>query len=231
MMMKKFTLIELLVVVAIIAILAVMLLPALNSARERAKSTRCIGNQRQIAQAELMYTNDTNDPLTPFNLAAGWEAPGMWGNWWVNLLSRSYLPVPGWSNTAKDRTSEELNGDPEKGIFVCPAVQEFPGWGGGIGLSAEGTHTLTHYGKSVKVTRIARPSVLMMISDCAQKTSAGRIQPANHAQCPDKWPKYMPLARHGGQANGAMLDGHVASGNVEKWKEAYPCTQNITITF
>ena len=55
---RAFTLIELLVVIAIIAILAALLLPALTSAKERAKRTSCKNSMRQFSLAIHMYGND-----------------------------------------------------------------------------------------------------------------------------------------------------------------------------
>ena len=57
---KKFTLIELLVVIAIIAILAGILMPALSSARERARTSSCANNLKALAFAMQQYADNNN---------------------------------------------------------------------------------------------------------------------------------------------------------------------------
>ena len=85
---KDFTLIELLVVIAIIAILAAMLLPALNQARNKARSIHCTNQLKQLALAHIAYTDDNKTFFAPNCLAAYW--PGMNPRWWQNYLN-SYI--------------------------------------------------------------------------------------------------------------------------------------------
>ncbi|MEI6519960.1 MAG: prepilin-type N-terminal cleavage/methylation domain-containing protein [bacterium] len=62
---RGFTLIELLVVIAIIAILAAILFPVFARAREKARQSTCMSNQRQIAIAAHMYAMDHNTTMPP----------------------------------------------------------------------------------------------------------------------------------------------------------------------
>ena len=98
---RSFTLIELLTVIAIIAILAGLLMPAVNGARAKARSTACLSNLKNLGVAFMSFADDNKSfyPAavgTKDSKSVGWSALlynyiGLMDNADQNSISRSVL--------------------------------------------------------------------------------------------------------------------------------------------
>jgi prepilin-type N-terminal cleavage/methylation domain-containing protein len=118
---RAFTLIELLVVVAIIAVLIAMLLPALASARERARSVVCMSNQRQLYVIMRMYADENNGkwpcfylPNHPLYGEVGWptlinEFMKRSGSY-DEIMASKYYTCPSAANTAGGSAGDRTYG-------------------------------------------------------------------------------------------------------------------------
>ncbi|MGI5818576.1 MAG: DUF1559 domain-containing protein [Armatimonadota bacterium] len=110
---KGFTLIELLVVIAIIAILAAILFPVFARAREKARQSSCMSNLKQIGLAHMMYAQDYDERLAPYEVNHGSS---------LRRASATYDTIYPYINNEQ--------------VYICPS-EEFTWNGHGSGTRSE----------------------------------------------------------------------------------------------